>query len=50
MYRLSGAGDKEREACGNTLDRSEAGTWDLYQAKGIAKSIYFINEMFLLLI
>lgn len=39
VHRLGGAGDKGRDICGNTLDRPEAGTWDLYQAKHYGESL-----------
>lgn len=39
VHRLGGAGDKGRDVCGNTLDRPEAGTWDLYQAKHYGESL-----------
>jgi hypothetical protein len=39
VHRLGGAGDKGRDVCGNTLDRPEAGTWDLYQAKHYGDSL-----------
>jgi hypothetical protein len=33
VHRIGGAGDKGRDVCGNTLDKAEFCTWDLYQAK-----------------
>lgn len=33
VHRIGGAGDKGRDVCGNTLDKAEISTWDLYQAK-----------------
>lgn len=39
VYRLGGAGDKGRDVCGNTLDRPEEATWDLYQAKHYGDSL-----------
>lgn len=33
VLRIGGAGDKGRDVCGNTLEKTEYCTWDLYQAK-----------------
>ncbi|WP_354690428.1 ABC-three component system protein [Phytobacter sp. RSE-02] len=33
VHRIGGAGDKGRDVCGNTQEKTEYCSWDLYQAK-----------------
>ncbi|WP_225759464.1 ABC-three component system protein [Leclercia sp. Marseille-Q4284] len=33
VHRIGGAGDKGRDVCGNTQEKTEFCSWDLYQAK-----------------
>ncbi|MFW0879624.1 ABC-three component system protein [Cronobacter dublinensis] len=33
VHRIGGAGDKGRDVCGNTKEKTESCSWDLYQAK-----------------